>query len=157
MLSCVIDMPLSFIPFSIFYMWSSIEYLVFKLSFNCLKILKISFFSFFGWIKKSFKFLPYVSLLFFFNGLLALFHVFVEQKWIIVPGLCDIKVSFDGSLDDIYDSFQRTPHVPCDRVQWSFLGLSMAGYNVVFSMVYSFFIGFYVRQSKSNFFFPLER
>jgi disulfide bond formation protein DsbB len=59
------------------------------------------------------------------NSMLAFYHVGVEQHW--------WKSAFEACTFDptkIREAAYK-PAVPCDQIPWSFMGISMAGYNVL--------------------------
>ncbi|WP_448582939.1 disulfide bond formation protein B [Thermaurantiacus sp.] len=62
---------------------------------------------------------------------LAAFHVGVEQRWWDGPG-CAAPLT---PGDDLLGSLITAPIARCDQIPWSFLGLSMAAWNLVFSIV----------------------
>ncbi len=69
--------------------------------------------------------------------LLAGFHVGVEQDW--WEGLASCSSSETGlSPDTILDFSEEISVVLCDEIVWSFMGLSMAGWNAVFSLLFAF-------------------
>ena len=73
---------------------------------------------------------------------IAIYHVGVEQHWWQGPTTCG-----GGAIPSSFADMQRmmsTPIVPCDKPAWTLLGISMAGYNAVFSL---FFGGFVVERS----------
>ena len=72
-----------------------------------------------------------LAALFFANGLLAFYHVGVEQGWVVAS--CS-GIGTSESLDALRQSLLNTQPVRCDEVSWSFLGLSMAGVNVMMSI-----------------------
>ena len=39
-----------------------------------------------------------------------------------------------GSTDDLLKQIMNAPLVRCDEIQWSFLGISMAGWNAILSL-----------------------
>ncbi|WP_448579382.1 disulfide bond formation protein B [Thermaurantiacus sp.] len=61
---------------------------------------------------------------------LGLFHAGVEQKWWQGPTQCAAGFS---AGDDLLGSILAAPLVRCDQIPWSFLGLSMAGWNALIS------------------------
>ena len=71
-----------------------------------------------------------LAALFFGNGLLALYHVGVEQGW--VAASCG-GIDASESLDALRQSLLNTQPARCDEIAWSFLGLSMAGVNAIVS------------------------
>lgn len=63
------------------------------------------------------------------SGGIGLFHAGVEYKW--WEGLTDCAVVAGGvSISDI----MAAPMVRCDEVQWSLFGISLAGFNAIFSL-----------------------
>jgi disulfide bond formation protein DsbB len=62
------------------------------------------------------------------SGLIGLFHAGVELGW--WEGLTRCTSGGAMSLDDL----MKVPLVRCDQVQWSLLGISMAGWNAIVSL-----------------------
>ena len=62
------------------------------------------------------------------SGAIGLFHAGVEYK--LWEGITTCTTNGATSLDDIL----AVPLVRCDQVQWSFLGISMAGWNAILSI-----------------------
>lgn len=61
------------------------------------------------------------------------YHVAVEQGWVIAQ--CDISGVDYGNLN-ITEFGNETFEPPkCDEIAWSWLGISMAGYNTLFSLL----------------------
>ncbi len=68
------------------------------------------------------------------NAGLALYHAGVE--WGFWPGPTDCSGSvIDLNSGSLLDRIGKVKVVRCDEVQWKFLGLSLAGYNVLISLV----------------------
>ena len=66
--------------------------------------------------------------------ILATYHAGVEWQLWSGPGGCTASLTSSGDLTSLTDSLLATPFVRCDEVAWSFLGLSMAGWNSLFSL-----------------------
>lgn len=66
---------------------------------------------------------------------LAFYHTGVEIGWWAGPAHCSGGVGDIAQLSPraALERLQGTAVVRCDEVAWSFLGLSMAGWNAVFS------------------------
>ena len=65
----------------------------------------------------------------------AFYHVGVEQKWWDAPASCAANAPGTISLTDMLERLQQPAAAPtCADIPWSFLGLSMAAYNVIFSL-----------------------
>ena len=65
---------------------------------------------------------------------LATYHAGVEWGFWAGPGGCTANLATGGDLTSLTDSLLATPIVRCDEAAWSFLGLSMAGWNSLFSL-----------------------
>jgi len=74
---------------------------------------------------------------YFANFGIAFFHVGVEQKW-WVYGECSAALDM-SSIESLKKALLDAPSVRCDDVQFRFFGLSMAGWNVVYSVLASIF------------------
>lgn len=73
---------------------------------------------------------------YFIGGLIAFYHVGVEQHW-WVSVLEGCAVDFEtGSVDELIALFDNKPAVRCDEIPWAdpIFGISMAGYNVLMSL-----------------------
>ncbi len=75
------------------------------------------------------------ALVFFAGGAIAVFHVGVEQHWWQGTAACTGTVPDGASLAEILAKARSAPAPRCDEIPWSFLGVSMAGYNVLASVV----------------------
>ena len=62
------------------------------------------------------------------SGAIGVYHAGVELG--VFEGLTACTATGPATLQDILS----TPLVRCDQVQWSFLGISMAGWNAVLSL-----------------------
>ena len=68
------------------------------------------------------------------GGVIAIYHVGIENGWWQGPTTCSGPSAGAANIDQLLAQIERTPVVRCDQVQWSLLGLSMAGYNVLISL-----------------------
>lgn len=66
--------------------------------------------------------------------ILAAYHAGVEWQLWSGPGGCTASLTAIGDLTRLTDSLLSAPVVRCDEVAWSFLGLSMASWNSLFSL-----------------------
>ncbi len=66
---------------------------------------------------------------------LGIFHVGVEQKW--WDGPSDCTGSGLGSLSgaDLLSTDTLDKIVMCDEIAWSLMGISMPGWNAIFSLI----------------------
>lgn len=65
---------------------------------------------------------------------IALFHVGVEQHWWAGTAACGGGTGSAASVEALRRQLLDQPVVRCDTVAWSFLGLSMAGWNMLLSL-----------------------
>jgi disulfide bond formation protein DsbB len=75
-----------------------------------------------------------VALIFLGSAALAAYHVGVEQQWIAGPTACTGGGSGAKSAEDLMKFLQNQQAVRCDEIQWSLLGVSLAGWNLVASL-----------------------
>ena len=76
-----------------------------------------------------------LALIFLGSAGLAGYHVGVEQHWIEGPTACTGGSSGAKSAEELMKFLQNQQPVRCDEVRWSLLGLSLAGWNVVTSLL----------------------
>lgn len=68
---------------------------------------------------------------FLINSGIAFYHSGVERKWWAGLSGCSTP-DMSGSIEDLLKRIQETDVVRCDEIPWSFMGLSMANFNVPF-------------------------
>jgi disulfide bond formation protein DsbB len=68
------------------------------------------------------------------NAGLGVYHAGVEWKWWAGPQECAGRLDDLGSVDDLLNKLESITLVRCDEAPWRFLGLSLAGYNVLISL-----------------------
>jgi disulfide bond formation protein DsbB len=87
--------------------------------------------------------LPWVALmlgLVFVAGVgLAAYHVGVEQHWLAGPSACTASPTGAMTLEQMKAQIMGTAPVMCDKVQWSLGGVSLAGWNLVASVIMAIF------------------
>ena len=71
-----------------------------------------------------------IAAIFAYGAALGAYHAGIEWSWWPGPVTCS-SARLPGGGGNILSQMQGTRVVPCDEVQWSFLGLSLAGYNVL--------------------------
>ena len=69
------------------------------------------------------------------NAWLGTYHAGVEWKFWQGPTDCTGPVGNFGSAGSLLDRLDTVKVIRCDEVQWRFLGLSLAGYNVLISLM----------------------
>ncbi len=78
--------------------------------------------------------LSVIALAMLFNSGLALFHAGVEWKWWPGPQECSGPVTDLSTGGDLLSSLTNLTIIRCDEAAWRFLGLSLAGYDVLISL-----------------------
>ncbi|MEX1306373.1 MAG: disulfide bond formation protein B [Rhodovibrionaceae bacterium] len=69
---------------------------------------------------------------------IAAFHVGVEQGWWQGTAGCSAPAfDLNATVDQMRESLLNTDFVACDKVAWSLFGISMAGYNALFSAIFA--------------------
>ena len=76
------------------------------------------------------------------SGALGVFHAGVEYRWWAGPP-CSASGA-GASLEDL----MRAPLIRCDEPQWSVFGISLAGFNALFSILGGIAILALVRKAK---------
>lgn len=68
------------------------------------------------------------------SGAIGVFHAGVEYHW--WPGItrCAAPVSGTSSAD-LLAQIMATPMIQCDVPQWTLFGISLAGFNAIFSIL----------------------
>ncbi|MBX3489390.1 MAG: disulfide bond formation protein B [Parvibaculum sp.] len=64
------------------------------------------------------------------------YHIGVEQKWWEGPVACGSGGLVAGSLEELQAALEGRVHAPrCDEAAWSLFGISLAGFNLLISLV----------------------
>ena len=71
------------------------------------------------------------------NAGLGAYHAGVEWKFWAGPKDCSGSLSNLGTAGGLLDKIKSIRVVRCDEIPWSFLGISLAGYNAIISLVIS--------------------
>jgi len=69
------------------------------------------------------------------NAGLGFYHAGVEWKFFAGPTECTGPIGNLGSAGNLLERLDTVKVIRCDEVQWRFLGLSLAGYNVLISLL----------------------
>jgi disulfide bond formation protein DsbB len=69
------------------------------------------------------------------NAVFGAYHAGVEWKFWPGPSDCTGPVGNLGSAGSLLDRLDSVKVVMCDEIQWSFLGISLAGYNALISLL----------------------
>jgi disulfide bond formation protein DsbB len=92
------------------------------------------FFGLIGWRWQPHAVLGVATLVLLGGGGLAAYHVGVEQEWWPQPASC-VAGDAAESVEDLKRLLPRDTQPTCDRVDFTFLGLSLAGWNLVASLL----------------------
>lgn len=68
------------------------------------------------------------------SGAIGVFHAGVEQGWWEGLTTCS-TVATGATPDELLKSIMAAPLIRCDQIAWSFLGLSLAAWNSVISLL----------------------
>lgn len=63
------------------------------------------------------------------------FHVGVEQGWWDGPTSCSSAPVDSMDPNALFEQIMAAPLIRCDEIAWQLMGLSMAGWNMVISVV----------------------
>ncbi|MCC2977543.1 disulfide bond formation protein B [Sphingomonas sp. PL-96] len=66
------------------------------------------------------------------SGGVGVFHAGVEYGW--WQGITGCATPFSGSGGDMLDAIMKAPVIRCDVPQWTLAGISLAGFNAIFSL-----------------------
>lgn len=68
------------------------------------------------------------------SGAIGVFHAGVEYRWWEGITRCSAPPS-GGSTGDLLAEIMATPMIQCDVPQWTLAGISLAGFNAIFSIL----------------------
>lgn len=87
------------------------------------------------WVSRSYTLAWVGALALLITAMIGGFHVGVEQGWWEGPASCTAGAITDLTTEELMAQIMAAPIVRCDDILWSFLGLSMAAWNGVLSLV----------------------
>lgn len=83
--------------------------------------------------------LPWIALaltaVFAAGSVLAFYHVGVEQHWFAGPSACTAPAGTPQTLDALRSQLMHQQPVRCDEPAWVIFGISLAGWNLLASLV----------------------
>ncbi len=83
--------------------------------------------------------LPWVALVlglvFLVSAGFAFYHLGVEQHWFAGPSACTPSTAAATTLEEMRQRILNAQVVRCDQPQWSLFGVSLAGLNLLASLV----------------------
>jgi disulfide bond formation protein DsbB len=87
--------------------------------------------------------LPWVALIlglvFAVGVAFAFYHVGVEQHWFAGPSACTASAGGTMTLEQMKQQIMGTAPVLCDRPAWTLFDVSMAGWNLLASLIMAVF------------------
>jgi disulfide bond formation protein DsbB len=84
------------------------------------------------------------------NAYLGAYHAGVEWGFWQGPTECSGPVLDLGRAGSLFDNLDKVKVIRCDEVQWRFLGLSLAGYNVLISLAMAALAAWGIARSKRS-------
>ena len=89
------------------------------------------------------------TLAFAINAAIAFYHVGVEQHWWVSAAGCGGgNINTVLSTTDLLANLEKPQPKPCDAVDWTLFGISMASWNVVFSGGLAVISGYVLKTRK---------
>ena len=76
-----------------------------------------------------------LAVVFAMGSVLAFYHVGVEQHWYPGPSACTASGNRAATVDQLREQLMHQQRVQCDQPAWSLLGVTMAGWNLVASLI----------------------
>ena len=76
-----------------------------------------------------------LGLVFAVSVVMAFYHVGVEQHWFAGPAACTASEGGAMTLEQMKQQILGTAPVLCDRPDWTLFGVSLAGWNLLASLI----------------------
>jgi disulfide bond formation protein DsbB len=80
------------------------------------------------------------------SGLIGVYHAGVEYHWWQGVTACTASPMPAMSAEDRLRAILAAPVIRCDAAQWTLAGVSLAGWNAIFSLVGAVVIGWQLRR-----------
>lgn len=80
-----------------------------------------------------------ITACFAYGAYIAIYQTGGEQGWWLLTADCSSVLDSNLSPEEYLAAMKQQPAVPCDMVKWSMFGISMAGYNAMFSVFMGIF------------------
>lgn len=74
-----------------------------------------------------------ICLAYLYNTYLGVYHAGAEWKFWPGPDTCGTDAGIADKASDIFKKLKNIKVIRCDEAAWRFLGISLAGYNAIFS------------------------
>jgi disulfide bond formation protein DsbB len=83
------------------------------------------------------------------SGAIGVFHAGVEYHWWQGITACTSTAKLDGlTAAARLDQLMNAPIVRCDAAQWTFAGVSLAGFNAIFSLAGALLVLWQLRKAR---------
>src|SRR5437667_6747835 len=76
-----------------------------------------------------------LGLVFMISIVMAFYHVGVEQHWFAGPAACTVSEGGAMTVEQMKQQILGTAPVLCDRPAWTLFGVSLAGWNLLASLI----------------------
>ena len=110
-------------------------------------IIIISSYAFF--INGNKNYMYFIGLLFFMSLIISITHFGVEQEFWQINSSCSNNTKDFENIDQLKAFLEEVPITKCNEITWSMFGISMAGYNVIYSII-NILISIYYYKIISN-------
>ena len=72
--------------------------------------------------------------------LLSGYHILIEQNLILSPSSCNELIDTKKfNTEDLLSIINESPVISCKKVSWMLFGISMAGWNMIISIILSIY------------------
>jgi len=85
--------------------------------------------------RKKYFFENIILFLFFTSLIISTTHFGIEQGFWTFKTSCTNEIEDFDNIEQLRLSLMEVPIAKCDEILWSYKGISMAGYNVLFSLI----------------------
>jgi disulfide bond formation protein DsbB len=82
------------------------------------------------WVQRLLVLLAALAIL--ASGVIGVYHAGVEYDWWEGLTRCSVMPGLNGG--DILADIMKSPMIRCDEAQWTLFGISLAGFNAIFSI-----------------------
>ena len=79
------------------------------------------------------------------SGVIGVLHAGIEYHWWNGFTACTSSVPKGLSADEMLRQIMAAPVIRCDAAQWRLIGISLAGWNAIFSLAGAAAIGWFLR------------
>jgi disulfide bond formation protein DsbB len=84
------------------------------------------------------------------TAMLGLIHTGIERDWLDYAGGCVAQAAPGASIEDLRTAIAAAPLVSCAEVAFTFLGISMASWNVLYALAAAVFLGYGYRRKAHH-------